>query len=168
MTGCAVCGTIIVFGGFKESGYRFCNNTCLLEGRRMIDAAANMSEEQARRLREGPCPLCRRPGAIGIYTYHRVWSLLLFTAWQSESLIGCRRCGAKAQLGAILFCLAFGWWGIPWGFIGTPAQVIRNVVGLIRGYDPSSRPPLVIGAGSQERTRRALQRFRASKGARNG
>ena len=32
--------------------------------------------------------------------------------------------------------LALGWWGIPWGLIMTPVQVVRNVTGLISPPDP--------------------------------
>jgi hypothetical protein len=40
-----------------------------------------------------------------------------------------------------LFSLLAGWWGFPWGLILTPVQVIRNVVGMSRAYDPYNPSP---------------------------
>jgi len=34
------------------------------------------------------------------------------------------------------FSLVLGWWGFPWGFLATPIQIGRNLVGVARGPDP--------------------------------
>jgi hypothetical protein len=66
-----------------------------------------------------------------------VWSALFLTSWKSRPHVCCRSCGIKSQLGDAVFSLVLGWWGFPWGFIVTPIQVVRNVVGVARGVDPS-------------------------------
>ena len=57
------------------------------------------------------------------------------TSWSSKPHICCRSCGNKTRMGAALFSLLFGWWGVPWGFIMTPVQVVKNVAGIMRGSD---------------------------------
>ena len=74
------------------------------------------------------------------------WSLWLYALYHlgdkyvlllSRPLVAGRSCGIKAQLGSALFSLFLGWWGFPWGFVMTPIQIVRNLVGLAKGPDPA-------------------------------
>ena len=49
----------------------------------------------------------------------------------------CRSCGIKSQIGNTIFSLVLGWWGFPWGFIMTPVQIGRNIIGIVKGPDDS-------------------------------
>lgn len=51
-----------------------------------------------------------------------------------------------ARLGDALFCITLGWWGVPWGVLGTPVQFLRNVAGLFMGPDPSRPSSKLQGA----------------------
>lgn len=39
-------------------------------------------------------------------------------------------------MGATLVSGAFGWWGVPWGILMTPVQLVRNLHGIVFGPDP--------------------------------
>ena len=57
-------------------------------------------------------------------------------------------CCVKSQLGDAAFSLVLGWWGIPWGLLMTPVQIIRNFVALVRGSSsdgPSASLERMIG-----------------------
>ena len=61
----------------------------------------------------------------------------LVTSWQSKPHVCCRKCGIKKQAGdAILSCMV-GWWGLPWGLVMTPVQIVRNVVAISSPPSPS-------------------------------
>ena len=48
----------------------------------------------------------------------------------------CRRCGVKIRIRSLFSCGLLGWWGFPWGVLGTPIQLTRNFVGLFSGPRP--------------------------------
>ena len=140
MAKCSYCGVTILFGGKKEGDLRFCSDPCY-ENRTLLSLADQISEvtvfQQVIKVHSGNCPLCRGPGPIDVHVGHKVWSAILVTSWSSEPQISCRTCGVKSQLGCALYSALIGWWGFPWGFFITPVQVIRNLVGILRGPDPS-------------------------------
>jgi len=39
-------------------------------------------------------------------------------------------------LGALAFTSLFGWWGMPWGLIFTPVQIVRNLRALLASINP--------------------------------
>jgi hypothetical protein len=86
----------------------------------------------------GKCPKCGGRGPIDVHTSHRVWSLFVLTSFSSRPQVCCDSCARAAMLGDALFCLVCGWWGVPWGLIMTPVQIIRNLVGLVTCRDSSS------------------------------
>lgn len=138
---CANCGTIILFGGEKLNGRRYCNTTCLEAGR--VRQAADrvpdtLATEAVEAIHAGPCPVCSGPGPVDVHVAHSAWSALVMTSWSSKPQVCCRRCGRAAKLKAIAFTGAFGWWGFPWGLIAAPVQIGRNVIGLLTGPDPST------------------------------
>jgi hypothetical protein len=67
---------------------------------------------------------------------HTVWSMLFMTQWQSTPILCCESCGTKAKLGALAFSSVFGWWGVPWGLLFTPVQIVRNCRALTSSIDP--------------------------------
>jgi hypothetical protein len=34
-----------------------------------------------------------------------------------------------------------GWWGVPWGLVMTPVQLVRNLISMASTPDPSSPSP---------------------------
>ena len=138
MAACAYCGTSILFGGSRDGDLRFCNGVCQQKGYVAVVARQvpdDVVAEQVSRVHQGLCPKCGGSGPVDVHTSYRVWSALLMTSWSSRPHVVCRSCGARARLADAAFSLFFGWWGIPWGFVMTPVQLCRNLVGLLRSPD---------------------------------
>ena len=135
MAKCAFCGTTILFGGKKVEGLTFCNNKCLVNGRLAFVAREipnDVVASQARAVHGGPCPVCgEHRGPVDVHTSHKVASFLIMTSWSSTPRVSCRSCGTRAQIGALFYSLALGWWGIPWGILMTPVQVVKNLTALL-------------------------------------
>lgn len=139
MATCDNCGTLILFGGIRQGEYRFCGKKCHEKGLvfRVADRIPlEIVQEEVEALHQGSCPTCGGPGPVDVHTSHVVWSALLLTSFRSRSNLCCRSCGIKAQLGATLVSGAFGWWGVPWGILMTPVQLVRNLHGIVFGPDP--------------------------------
>ncbi|MFC1523347.1 hypothetical protein ACFL6N_01015 [Thermodesulfobacteriota bacterium] len=136
MAQCAYCGTTIIFGGKKEGDFCFCNDKCLENGVVIVVAQElprEAVEEAIIEVHQGWCPQCGGPGPVDVHMSHTVYSLLLITNWSSTPNIYCRGCGRKSQARALVFSLFLGWWGFPWGFIFSPIQVVKNVIGILGG-----------------------------------
>ncbi len=137
---CDYCGkSLRLLGSVKDGGQKFCSNDCLRTSR-LMEAAVDIPEkdiqEFAYSLRRGPCPNCReKKRDIEIRKYYWVWSAAIFTQWGVSTKVCCKTCGVKANLASILGCVALGWWGIPWGILMTPVQVLRNLSELLRRID---------------------------------
>lgn len=147
MAKCAACGTTVLFGGKKLDGLRFCNNKCLSKGQLAI-AADQIPDElvatQAREIHAGACPVCQENrGPVDVHTSHKVASFLVMTWSSSTPRVSCGACGTKAKLGALVYSLLLGWWGIPWGLIMTPVQISKNVAALLRS-DESLNPSVEL------------------------
>ena len=140
MAKCSHCGSLILFGGKRLGDRRFCNDQCK-NAAVLVRASQQLPEDlvqsKVREVHQGDCPKCHGPGPVDLHTSYQVWSALYLTSWNSRPQICCRRCGLKNQLSDTAFSLALGWWGLPWGFIVTPVQVIRNLIGVARGPDPT-------------------------------
>ena len=138
---CATCGTMILFGGERLNGRRYCNARCLEAGR-VTQAAERVPEELVddalSALHAGPCPVCDGPGPVDMYTAHLAWSAVVMTGWRSTPQVCCRACATRAKLKAIAFTGVFGWWGLPWGLIATPVQISRNLLELANGPKPGA------------------------------
>lgn len=139
MARCDYCDSYILFGGSKQSGRTFCNDTCLEEGRLILAAdrlpqhVVDAAVDEAHR---GNCPVCKGAGPVDVHMSHTVWSIIAITSWRSTPNICCRSCGRQKQLSGLLTSSLFGWWGFPWGFIHTPIQITRNISGMTGGPDP--------------------------------
>ena len=131
---CTYCGTFIVFGGVSEAGQRFCGDECR-DSSVFIVASADLPEEfvaeRARAVQAGACPKCGGRGPVDVHTSHTAWSALIVTTWNSKPEVCCQSCGTKARLKAIGFSSLLGWWGMPWGLLATPIQILRNAGGLL-------------------------------------
>jgi hypothetical protein len=144
MASCDSCGAVILFGGHRQGNWRFCNEECARLASAQIDAdriPREAVEQHAQAIQRGDCPQCGGPGPVDVYSFHRIWSALAFSRFTSHQMLGCWSCGRKAQVKAILFSTILGWWSVPYGFIFTPIQIIRNFAGLLRGSDPDIPSP---------------------------
>ncbi|MGG1947256.1 hypothetical protein AB1286_21130 [Trinickia sp. NRRL B-1857] len=136
MAECSNCGKTFLIGGRSIDGYRYCGTRCS-DSHWIIATADQLPAEVIQPLvekwRHGPCPICRRNDSpIDVHAEHRVMSFLIATQWSTRRHVCCRRCGQKKQFLAILQSSVLGWWGIPWGLIFTPIQIVRNFVGASR------------------------------------
>jgi hypothetical protein len=134
---------MILFGGERVGDLRFCNATCLGKSV-MVDYGREIPPEivaqRALQIRESSCPRCNGSGPIDLQVGHTIISVLVMTQWNSKAILGCRSCGLTHQIKSIFICLLCGWWGFPWGLIGTPIQMIRNLAAAFSGIpsEPSA------------------------------
>lgn len=140
MASCDSCGSTILFGGVRCGEMRYCNYDCQIQ--MMIqDVGQHMSNElvlaHTRRIHQGLCPQCHGPGPVDLYSANYVASMFVVTTRRTQQKICYRGCGAKMQIGGLVFSSLVGWWGIPFGLILTPVQIFRNLVGLLNPPDPS-------------------------------
>ncbi len=140
MAQCGYCGRTIAFGGVRDGGRRFCNKTCRSNAI-LAAASAQLPDgfvaEKAIEIHTGLCPKCGGEGPVDVHTSHTVWSAGIITRRSYKSEFCCQSCGQNAKLRAAVFSGLLGWWGFPWGFIWTPAQLIRNIGGLFSTPDPA-------------------------------
>jgi hypothetical protein len=142
MTTCARCGELILFGGKRDGDSRYCKDRCLHAARSFRLAAQLPDSVVTARVWEvyyGQCPKCAGPGPVDVHLSYRVWSALIMSSFSTRPHVCCRRCGQKARVKDAGFSLVFGWWGIPWGLPGTPVQVVRNLLAILRQED-SAQP----------------------------
>ncbi|MGC8641975.1 MAG: hypothetical protein ACP5XB_19080 [Isosphaeraceae bacterium] len=144
MATCDTCETRILFGGIKSGNYRYCSDAC---ARNSVWRAAmekvpdDELEREVRMVHQGNCPKCHGPGPVDIHVSHKVYSALAFTRWSSHPVIACRSCGRSRQIKHAVFSMFLGWWGFPFGLVITPAQVIRNLGGILGITGPSPETP---------------------------
>jgi hypothetical protein len=140
MAKCANCKRTIVFGGAKDGERRFCGQPCK-NAFHLNRASSLLPEdfilEKTLALHAGPCPKCGGAGPVDVHTSYSVWSAGILTRWSQQSEVCCRPCGNKAKLKATAFSALLGWWGLPWGLLITPAQIIRNIGYMVRSPDPT-------------------------------
>lgn len=139
MARCAACGATILFGGRTYGNLRFCDDSCASNGQLAI-IASEVPHSEARmlamRIHSSRCPKCSGPGPVDVRTAHAVWSALVMTRWTAARQLSCHKCGVKRQLVSTLSSTLLGWWGMPWGLVMTPVQVVRNVAGMVKPHDP--------------------------------
>jgi len=138
MARCAFCNTFILIGGPKAGDERFCNNECLRKGEFAKFAGQvpdDLVHRETLKLHGGECPHCAGIGPVDVHTTYRVHSFLVMTQWSSRPAVCCGSCATKRALGDAAYSLFLGWWGIPWGLVMTPVQLVRNVVAMVRRPD---------------------------------
>lgn len=98
----------------------------------MVDQLPTEAVEEAlQALHGGKCPQCGGDGPVDVHFSHRVHSLVVMTSWSSRVTIGCPSCARREQTKDLLYSLFLGWWGVPFGALLTPVQIIRNVIGMV-------------------------------------
>lgn len=144
MSNCNNCGKSILFGGRKADGRTYCSANCLrahpllMAGDRV---PADVLQQVVAQWRQGDCPKCKRKnGPIDVHAEHRVHSFLIMTQWHTRRHVSCRPCGRRAQLTGTLYSVALGWWGLPWGLLVTPMQIVRNIAGMTSGRPDRASP----------------------------
>jgi hypothetical protein len=140
MKKCDYCGSRIFFGGVTQGPMHFCNKKCHQNG--FLLPVANqlppeMIQQQIELIHGGMCPKCKGRGPVDVHTSYMIYSAIILTQWSTRPQISCRSCGRKAQFGNLAISLLAGWWGIPWGLIFTPIQVVRNITALCTDPDPA-------------------------------
>jgi hypothetical protein len=141
MARCAYCNDLILFGGTRDGDMHFCNEKCHQSGIALTVSRFipdDIIQSHVDEVHQGSCPVCHGQGPVDVHTSYFVWSALVITQWSSKPQLCCRRCGIKSQLGSSLGSLAIGWWGIPWGLIFTPVQVLRNFIGMVSPPRPGT------------------------------
>lgn len=146
MAKCGFCNSSILLGGISAGNEKFCNNQCLQSQRvvyysRMIPP--DVIRQEIERVHAGNCPQCQRMGPVDVHISHRIWSAFVLTQWSSKSKICCHSCGTKNKVLDTAFCLFLGWWGFPWGILGTPIQIGRNVVGIFTAPNGARPSPML-------------------------
>jgi hypothetical protein len=131
MATCASCGNSILWGGVRLNGRRYCGQKCCSQdefGRLAASIPEQAVKIEAKKIRNGHCPVCsRRGGEIELRKSYKAISYLIMTRWGEYPIISCSSCHRKKILGDLILTLCFGWWGFPWGLIITPVQLIRNI-----------------------------------------
>jgi hypothetical protein len=142
MAKCDYCNGTIIFGAKKYGGRSYCGSACLQKAQAHVSQQFDPQQvaELVQKVHQGKCPVCQGDGPVDVHTAHTVWSAFVVTRWGSRSQVCCRSCGNKARLNALLSSLCLGWWGVPWGIIMTPAQIGRNLSGMMKGSQgPSNK-----------------------------
>jgi hypothetical protein len=130
MATCASCNNIILFGGIKEGGRRFCGARCHQAGQflKVADTIPDdLVEQQAAAIHGGPCPNCRREGPVDFHDSKRVLSFILLTSSKTTPHLVCPACAKSRILSDTLLTAFCGWWGFPFGLIFTPAAIASNI-----------------------------------------
>ena len=130
MKRCDTCGATILFGPVRQGNRIYCKAACRDQDVASLAAShlpADLVVQSVRAIHEGSCPVCGGEGPIDVHVSHHVLSMFVLTSFKSEPKICCHRCGRNAKIKAILLSGLFGWWGVPWGMLGTPVQILRNL-----------------------------------------
>jgi hypothetical protein len=148
---CDFCSSSARFSAVLDEGQRFCSKACLRNAR-LLEVSEDIPQEEisrhAFRIKNGKCPACQKAGSkTEVRRYYRVWSVGIFTQWTNRTHICCHSCGRKTNFGSLIFCTLFGWWGIPWGIIMTPAQMLANITEMFKPLaDPAPSDALLQAA----------------------
>ena len=132
MINCDYCGSSILFGGINENNLHFCNKECYTKGSFLLltyEISDDLVNEKVNKTYHGRGLNAMVMGLL-MFIRHII---LIITSWCNQPQICCRSCEIKSQLSYIIFSFLCGWWGVPWGFIYTPVQIVRNIMGIVRG-----------------------------------
>src|SRR5436190_19430454 len=121
---CYTCAKEFAFGGVKDSGYRFCSDSCHAARRSHLAALKlvpqHRADATAQSIRDGRCAKCGGRGKVDFHRSAFVWSALVVTQRRTDVIFGCSGCALKQQALSTAGTLVVGWWGIPWGLVFTP------------------------------------------------
>jgi hypothetical protein len=138
---CDYCGATYRGGAAVHGKLRFCTHQCRDKGRvlELLDQIPpSMIEDQIDKIRAGPCPECGSRASIDVHKSYKVYSALVWTSWRTRSHFCCQSCGRRHQAKALASSALLGWWGIPFGLLITPWQIVRNLLAMMRKADRAS------------------------------
>ncbi len=141
MARCQNCNAIIVAGAVKHGSLRWCSNDC-----RRRSATRDVAtivpdaviDKTVLDIFHGRCPQCKGDGPVDLRSSYVVWSAFLFTRFYNDSKLCCSKCGRINKVKSFFISGIAGWWGFPTGFVVTPVQLVRNLIGLT---DADTRDP---------------------------
>ena len=137
---CDNCSKKFNLFGVYENGYSFCSANCRDRARALLTSLDGVPPAELtsyiERSRAGPCAKCGGPGPLDLHQSYRVYSMLVITSWSTHNHFVCRACARNEQLKSLGFSTLLGWWGIPFGLIVTPIQIVRNLAALAGSTDP--------------------------------
>ncbi len=139
---CPTCGNSILFGGIKDGKKKYCSKKCYEadEIGRVAETIPDMVVEAfALNLHKGFCPKCNEEGPVDIHKSHSVYSIVLYTKWQTDEHVLCKKCASKQQTTDLVGSLLLGWWGVPFGLIVTPIIIFMNIVAMFQ--NPGANGP---------------------------
>jgi hypothetical protein len=118
-TECDYCGNSARFFKVTDAGQRFCSKICLRNAR-LMEISEDIPDEERK--------------------FYTVWSAVIFTRWTKRTHVCCKSCGKEENVWSIIFCLLFGWWGIPWGLFVTPVQIFSNIAEIFNSRNEGPTP----------------------------
>ena len=142
MASCTSCNSFILFGGEKVDSFRFCNKKCLEDGKVYVEASKVSDQdvdELANEIHSGACPICHNRKGVEVRKSYDIASFVFYSRYQTLKHICCRTCGLKKQSLSFIGSLFLGWWGIPWGILITPVQLVSNIVAML--FPPKTDKP---------------------------
>jgi endogenous inhibitor of DNA gyrase (YacG/DUF329 family) len=143
---CPTCGISVLFGGFKDGDKKYCSKRCY-EADEINRIAMQIPHDavvsQTNKIRNGKCPVCQGDGPIDVHKSYFVYSIIIYTSYKTNEHIVCKECARKKQFSDLFLSSLLGWWGIPFGLIITPIQIVKNVVILIKSPDQSEPTELM-------------------------
>ena len=139
---CPTCGSSILFGGIKDGNRKYCSKRCY-EADEINRVAGGIPDEVvdefSKQIHGGRCPRCNGSGPVDVHKSYSVYSVILYTAWRTKEHVLCKRCASRQQITDLAGSFLLGWWGIPFGLLITPVQVLRNVAALFQ--NPGTKGP---------------------------
>jgi hypothetical protein len=130
---CDYCGEGYFRRKADYGSLHFCSKKCREQGKvlEILEAIPSAAvSEQIRKARLGPCPECGADAPIEAHKSYIAGSFIIATSYKTTVHICCRRCAKRHQWEAIRATMVGGWWGLPWGLIMTPTQIIRNLLAM--------------------------------------
>lgn len=137
---CPTCNKSILFGGKKFEGVRYCSKKCLEEdelGRLARKIPDHQVEQYAAEIMDSLCPVCESEHHLDVHKSYFVYSVILMTSWETKLHLSCKSCAAKKQRKDFFSSFLLGWWGVPFGLIMTPVQLVKNLTAMAKSPDRS-------------------------------
>lgn len=130
---CPTCGLSVLFGGVKDGDKKYCSKKCY-EADEINRIAKKIPNDtvitQTNKIRNGICPVCQGHGPIDVHKSYFIYSVIIYTSYKTNEHIVCKDCARKRQLSDLISSSILGWWGIPFGIIVTPIQIIKNIMAI--------------------------------------
>jgi hypothetical protein len=144
---CDFCGKGLMLSGVVREGQKFCDLNCFHTSRMRLvaeDLDIRDIEDEARRLKRGPCPGCGNHQRLpDIHASHWIASMLVVTRTNTETKFSCGPCANRTNLWAMLSCATIGWWSI-YGLFATPFRVIFNLSEIVTRRSKTEPSPALV------------------------